>query len=76
MDWLTPHLEGQRAKRLQNHQRKLREREQAQQRAAPVSLAERQAVWSGNKAEYQRRLLRDGQTSADRWLDELARAQR
>lgn len=42
----------------------------------PVTLAERQAAWSANKAEYRRRLVSDGQRSADRWLEEQARAKR
>lgn len=41
--------------------------------AGSLTLAERQALWSGNKAEYRRRLARDGQASADRWLNEQAR---
>lgn len=41
-----------------------------------LTLAERQAAWSTHKAEYRRRLLRDGQASADRWLDAQARAAR
>lgn len=43
--------------------------------ARPLTLAERQAAWSANKAEYRRRLVRDGQASADRWLDQQARPQ-
>lgn len=45
----------------------------AEASARPLTLAERQAAWSKNKEEYQNRLLRDGQASADRWLDEQAR---
>jgi len=41
-----------------------------------LSIAERQAVWSQNRREYRRRLLQDGQSSADRWLDEQARRAR
>lgn len=40
----------------------------------PLTLAERQAAWKANKAEYRRRLVNDGQRSADRWLDQQARA--
>ena len=43
---------------------------------SPLTLAERQAAWSTHKAEYRRRLLRDGQASADRWLDAQARTAR
>ena len=43
---------------------------------SPLTLAERQAAWSTHKAEYRRRLLRDGQVSADRWLDAQARTAR
>lgn len=42
--------------------------------ARPLTLAERQAAWSSNKDEYRRRVASDGQASADRWLDEQARA--
>jgi len=42
----------------------------------PLTTAERQAAWSLHKAEYRRRLLRDGQASADRWLDSQARTTR
>src|SRR3546814_19628347 len=38
------------------------------------SQAERQAAFSRNKAEYRRRLLRDGPAAANRWLDEQAGA--
>lgn len=41
-----------------------------------LTLAERQAAWSAHKNEYRRRLLRDGQASADRWLDAQALASR
>ena len=43
---------------------------------SPLTLAERQAAWSTHKTEYRRRLLRDGQASADRWLDAQARTAR
>ena len=39
-----------------------------------VSMAEQQAAYERDKAEYRRRLLRDGQASADRWLDGKARS--
>lgn len=42
----------------------------------PLTLAERQAAWSEHKAEYRRRLLRDGRAGADRWLDAQALAAR
>lgn len=38
-----------------------------------LSMAERQAAFERHKVEYRRRLLRDGQASADRWLDAQAR---
>ncbi|MGJ4727882.1 hypothetical protein [Luteimonas sp. SDU101] len=41
-----------------------------------LTLAERQAAWSAHKGEYRRRLLRDGQASADRWLDDQVLASR
>ncbi len=44
--------------------------------ARPLTLAERQAAWSANKEEYRRRAARDGQASADRWLDRQALAAR
>lgn len=47
----------------------------AETRERPLTLAERQAAWSNNKAEYRRRLVRDGQASADRWLEQQARGQ-
>lgn len=42
----------------------------------PLTVAERQAAWSNHKTEYRRRLARDGQASADRWLDQQARTMR
>lgn len=39
----------------------------------PLTLAERQAAWSRNKAEYRRRVVQEGQPAADRWLDQQAR---
>src|SRR5690606_5958235 len=44
--------------------------------ARPLALAERQAAWNANKAEYRRRIANDGQRSADRWLDQQALAMR
>ena len=41
-----------------------------------LTIAERQAAWNDNKAEYRRRVARDGQRSADRWLDQQALAKR
>jgi len=41
-----------------------------------LTLAERQAAWSANKEEYRRRVAKDGQASADRWLDQKALAAR
>ena len=37
------------------------------------SMAERQAAFERHKVEYRRRLLRDGQVSADRWLEAQTR---
>lgn len=85
--WLGPTLDAQRWSRLSKHQQE--QRRKAQQRkengtiqssssttAPPLTLAERQRAWSSNKTEYQKRLLRDGKPSADRWLDQLALAGR
>lgn len=82
--WLDPTLDSQRWSNLRKHQQRQREKALQQQRQSrpgvesgkPLTLAERQAAWSRNKAEYRRRLLRDGQASADRWLDGIARANR
>ena len=82
--WLNPTLDAQRWNNLRQHQQRQREKAAEPKRQAPpaartvqpLTLAERQAAWSSNKAEYQRRLLRDGQVSADRWLDGIARANR
>lgn len=49
---------------------------QIQSASGAPSLAERQAAWFANKTEYRRRLVRDGQASADRWLDQKAGATR
>lgn len=82
--WLDPALDSQRWSNLRKHQQRQREKAQQQQKqrraggesTKPLTLAERQAAWSQNKGEYRRRLLRDGQASADRWLDGVARANR
>ena len=79
MDWLTPHLESQRNSNLLRHQQSLQKHDQQPKAAAGAkrsSLAKRQATWQQSKVEYRRRLLRDGQPSADRWLDNLARQDR
>lgn len=80
--WLEPHLDSQRWANLRKHQQE-QARKAAEQRkrngavdTKPVTLAERQAAWSRNKTEYRKRMLRDGQASADRWLDSLVRANR
>jgi hypothetical protein len=36
--------------------------------ASKLSASEHKAAWSRHKQEYRKRLIRDGQTSADRWL--------
>jgi hypothetical protein len=78
--WLQPHLDSQRWSNLQKHQQRQRQRAQQKRKhaqpAGRVTLAERQAAWSRNKAEYRRRMLRDGPASADRWLDSLVLARR
>ncbi len=83
--WLGPHLDAQRWNNVRKHQQKQRaqaaERHKAENRAAtanarPLTLAERQTAWSRNKAEYRQRVARDGQASADRWLDSVALANR
>lgn len=78
--WLNPTLDAQRWDNLRKHQQRQRQRAQQKHRqgqpSARVTLAERQAAWSRNKAEYRRRMLRDGTASADRWLDGLALANR
>lgn len=80
--WLEPQLDSQRWANLRKHQQE-QARKAAEQRkhgrpddAKPVTLAERQAAWSQNKSEYRRRMLRDGQASADRWLDNIVRTNR
>jgi hypothetical protein len=78
--WLNPALDAQRWDNLRKHQQRQRQRAQQKhkqgQQSSRVTLAERQAAWSRNKAEYRRRMLRDGPASADRWLDGVARAGR
>src|SRR3546814_8947982 len=39
-----------------------------------VSATQRQAALSRNRTEYRRRMLQDGPSAADRWLDQQARA--
>jgi len=86
--WLNPHLDAQRWNNLRKHQQKIREdrlknqdrqgTETTADRATdqPLTLAERQTAWSQNKVEYRKRLLSDGKVSADRWLDQIALANR
>lgn len=83
MDTLTPHLENQRNANIRKHQQKMHEQRTktnpqgrttpTQRQTAPqarITPGQRQAAWSRHKAEYRRRLLTGGQTSADRWLDQ------
>ncbi|HET6523931.1 hypothetical protein [Sphingopyxis sp.] len=80
--WLEPQLDSQRWANLRKHQQEQAKKAAEQRKRGrpddtkPVTLAERQAAWSRNKREYRQRLLRDGQTSADRWLDSIVRANR
>ncbi|WP_447930007.1 hypothetical protein [Sphingopyxis fribergensis] len=81
--WLDPTLDSQRWANLRKHQQEQAKRAAEQRKregraddARPVTLAERQGAWSQNKAEYRRRMLRDGPASADRWLDGIVRARR
>jgi hypothetical protein len=86
--WLGPTLDAQRWSRLNKHQQEQRRKAQERRRdngtaatsasvnSSPLNLAERQKAWNSNKAEYQKRLLRDGKSSADRWLDQVALADR
>lgn len=78
--WLNPTLDAQRWDNLRKHQQRQRQRAQQKhrqgQQSSRVTLAERQAAWSRNRAEYRRRMLRDGTASADRWLDSLVLASR
>ena len=80
--YLDSYLDAQRWARLREHQQE-QQKKAGQQKprvrsesTKPVTLAERQAAWSRNKTEYRRRMLRDGQASADRWLDSIVRAGR
>lgn len=75
MDWLSPHLENQRHDNIRRHQQRTvakRSADTAQSRQTParITMAQRQSAWSRHKAEYRRRLLREGQAGADRWLDQ------
>jgi len=80
--YLDSYLDAQRWGNLREHQQDQRSRTtEQQQRTSPdgtrsVSASERQAAWSRNKAEYRQRLVRDGKSNADRWLDQMARAGR
>ncbi|HEY0595395.1 hypothetical protein [Sphingopyxis sp.] len=80
--WLEPQLDAQRWANLRKHQQEQAKKAAEQRKrggsvdSKPVTLAERQAAWSRNKSEYRRRMLRDGQASADRWLDTIVRANR
>lgn len=80
--WLNPTLDAQRMDNLRKHQQRQRAKAAAQQNQAqpavqaarPLTRAERQAAWSIHKTEYQRRAVRDGYPSADRWFEGRARA--
>lgn len=83
-DYLGTHLDTIREETMRRHQQDMvtdrtgetesrTTRASASQRSR-VSQADRQAVWSRNKAEYRRRMLRDGPAAADRWLDQQAQA--
>lgn len=76
--WLGPTLDAQRWDNLRKHQQRQRaqQKRQAEHPAGRVTQAERQTAWSRNKAEYRRRMLRDGPASADRWLDRVVRQRR
>src|SRR3546814_5610596 len=82
-DYLGTHLDSVRDETLRRHQQDMvtdrpgERRSKAPPRTTPsrqVSQAERQAAFSRNKAEYRRRMLRDGPAAANRWLDEQAGA--
>jgi len=79
-DWLGVHLDTQREEKMRRHQQDMvtdRPVQATSRTSAPsrtVPQADRQAAWSRNKAEYRRRMLRDGPAAADRWLDQQARA--
>ena len=78
--YLDSFLDAQRWSNLREHQQEQQKKAQQQHNRAPnakpVTLAERQAAWSRNKSEDRRRVVRDGQASADRWLDTIVRAGR
>lgn len=86
--WLGPHVDSQRWSNLRKHQQKVHRRNvekanattskaQRQDNPAPkLTSSERQSAWSRHKGEYRKRLLRDGQASADRWLDQTAISER
>lgn len=80
--WLDPTLDSQRWANLRKHQQEQAKKAAEQRKRGggvdtkPVTLAERQAAWSRNKTEYRKRMLRDGQASADRWLDSIVRSNR
>ncbi len=83
-DYLGTHLDTVREETLRRHQQDMvtdrpgERRSKASRRTTSsrqVSQAERQAASSRNKAEYRRRMLRDGPVAANRWLDEQAGAQ-
>ncbi|WP_336969795.1 hypothetical protein [Sphingobium aromaticiconvertens] len=82
--WLGPTLDAQRMDNLRKHQQRQRAKAAGQQNQAqpaertarPLTRAERQAAWSIHKVHYQRRVIRDGQASADRWFEARARAMR
>lgn len=82
--WLGPTLDAQRMDNLRKHQQRQRAKAAGQQTQAQptertartLTRAERQAAWSIHKVHYQRRVVRDGQASADRWFEARARAMR
>lgn len=79
-DYLGTHLDTVREETMRRHQQDMSRDRPKETRSkegtatGPASLADRQAVWSKNKAEYRRKMLREGPAAADRWLDEQARA--
>lgn len=82
-DYLGTHLDTVREETMRRHQQDMVTDRPGETRSkartatpaqARVSQADRQATWSRNKAEYRRRMLRDGPAAADRWLDQQARA--
>lgn len=82
-DYLGTHLDNIRDDALRGHQqdmvtdrpgeRRTRTGRPTTSSQARVSQADRQAAWARNKAEYRRRMVRDGPAAADRWLDRQAR---